>query len=75
MVAELSPEKVRSICDPSLIHCGTTEELVPSNEIIGQERAIRALNFGLGIKERGFNIYVAGLPGTGRTTAAKNFLE
>ena len=75
MVDELSPEKVRSICDPSLIHCKTTKELVPSDEIIGQERAIRALNFGLGIKERGFNIYVAGLPGTGRTTAAKNFLE
>jgi len=75
MVDELSPEKVRSICDPDLIHCKTTEELVPSKEIVGQERAIRALNFGLGIKERGFNIYVAGLPGTGRTTAAKNFLE
>jgi hypothetical protein len=66
MVDELSPEKVRSICDPSLIHCKTTKELVPSNEIIGQERAIRALNFGLGIKERGFNIYVAGLPGSAR---------
>jgi predicted ATP-dependent protease len=75
MVGELSPEKVRSICDPNLIRCRTTEDLVPSKEIIGQERAIRAFNFGLGIKERGFNIYVAGLPGTGRTTAAKNFLE
>ena len=33
------------------------------------------LKFGLGIKERGFNIYVAGFPGTGRTTAVKNFIE
>jgi Cdc6-like AAA superfamily ATPase len=41
----------------------------------GQERAVRALRFGLGIKDRGFNIYVAGYPGTGRTTAVKNFLE
>jgi lon-related putative ATP-dependent protease len=75
MVSELSSVKVRSICDPNLIHCKTTKELVPLREIIGQERAIRALKFGLGIKERGFNIYVAGSPGTGRTTAAKNFLE
>ena len=36
---------------------------------------MRALKFGLGIKERGFNIYVAGLPGTGRTTAVERFLE
>jgi DNA polymerase III delta prime subunit len=48
---------------------------VPLEEIIGQERAVRALKFGLGIKERGFNIYVAGYPGTGRTTAVKNFLD
>jgi lon-related putative ATP-dependent protease len=75
MVGELSPERIRSVFDINLVHCKTTKELVPSQEIIGQERAIRALKFGLSIKERGFNIYVAGLPGTGRTTAAKNFLE
>jgi lon-related putative ATP-dependent protease len=48
---------------------------MPLEEIIGQERAARALRFGLGIKERGFNIYAAGFPGTGRTTAVRNFLE
>jgi lon-related putative ATP-dependent protease len=62
-------------CDPNFIRCETTQELVPLEEIIGQERAARALKFGLGIKERGFNIYAAGFPGTGRTTAVKNFLE
>jgi lon-related putative ATP-dependent protease len=55
--------------------CKTTKELAPLEEIVGQERAVRALKFGLGIKEKGFNIYVAGYPGTGRTTAVKNFLE
>jgi len=55
--------------------CKTTRELAPLEEIIGQERAVRALKFGLGIKEKGFNIYVAGYPGTGRTTAVKNFLD
>ncbi|UCE17022.1 MAG: AAA family ATPase [Candidatus Bathyarchaeota archaeon] len=44
-------------------------------EIVGQERAVRALKFGLDIKKRGFNIYVAGLPGSGRMTAVRDFLE
>jgi lon-related putative ATP-dependent protease len=75
MVNELAPEKLRIKCDPNLIRCETTQELMPLEEIIGQERAARALKFGLGIQERGFNIYAAGFPGTGRTTAVKNFLE
>jgi lon-related putative ATP-dependent protease len=75
MVKELPAEKLRMQCDANLMKCETTQELTPLREIIGQERAVRALKFGLGIKERGFNIYVAGFPGTGRTTAVKNFLE
>jgi lon-related putative ATP-dependent protease len=43
--------------------------------IVGQDRAVKALHFGLGIKDAGFNIYVGGVPGTGRTTAVKRFLE
>lgn len=75
MVSELSPEKARNICDPSLMRCETTRELEPLIEIIGQERAMRALKFGLGIKQRGFNIYVSGVSGTGKTTAVKGYLE
>jgi len=75
MVNELSLERLRRECDPRLMRCETTEEMTPLEGIIGQERAVRALRFGLDIKERGFNIYVAGLPGTGRTTAVKDFLD
>jgi lon-related putative ATP-dependent protease len=75
MVNELSAEKLRRECPTNLMRCETTQGLKPLKEIIGQERAVRALKFGLGIKERGFNVYVAGFPGTGRTTAVKNFLE
>lgn len=57
------------------MHCQSTKDIAPLQEIIGQERAVRALKFGLGINEKGFNIYVAGYPGTGRTTAVRNFLE
>ncbi len=75
MVNELPPEKLRRTCDPNILKCKTTKEITPLQEIIGQERAVRALKFGLSIKDKGFNIYVAGYPGTGRTTAVSNFLE
>jgi len=75
MVNELPPESLRKECDPNVMRCKTTQELVPLSEIIGQERAVRALKFGLGIRDQGFNIYVAGYPGTGRKTAVKNFVE
>jgi lon-related putative ATP-dependent protease len=75
LVHELSIVSLRKTCDPNVMRCQTTEELAPLGEIIGQERAVRALKFGLGIREQGFNIYVAGYPGTGRKTAVKNFVE
>ena len=75
MVNALPVEKLRRECDPSFMQCESTHDLVPSGEIIGQERAVRALKFGLGIKNHGFNMYVAGYPGTGRKTAVKNFVE
>ncbi|MCW3983269.1 MAG: AAA family ATPase [Candidatus Bathyarchaeota archaeon] len=74
-MAKLPVEKLRRICDTSLIHCTSTKELTPLTEIIGQDRAVRALKFGLGIKNHGFNMYVAGYSGTGRKTAVKSFVE
>lgn len=57
------------------MQCESTKNLEPLAEIIGQDRAVRALKFGLGIKTDGFNVYVAGYPGTGRKTAVKAFVE
>jgi hypothetical protein len=71
LVNQLPVEKLRNVCDASFLHCESTKDLVPLSEIIGQERAVRALKFGLGIKDHGFNVYVAGYPGTGRKTAVK----
>ena len=75
MINSLPIEKLRRECPPDLLLCESTKELVPLSQIIGQERAVRALKFGLGIKNHGFNMYVAGYPGTGRKTAVKNFVE
>ncbi len=75
MITKLPVEKLRNVCDANLMRCESTKDLIPLSEIIGQERAVRALKFGLGIKDHGFNMYVAGYPGTGRKTATKNFVE
>jgi lon-related putative ATP-dependent protease len=75
MLRELEPKEVRLLFDTSKLSYKTTAELSPFDEIIGQGRALKALNFGLEIDESGFNIYVAGQPGTGKTTTVKVYLE
>ena len=52
-----------------------TDELVPRSEFIGQDRAIRSLQFGLGVDRPGYNIFVTGLTGTGKTTAIFEHIE
>jgi lon-related putative ATP-dependent protease len=75
MSHEVVIEKLRRICDPQALNCDSSAELSGTKAIIGQSRAAKSLLFGLGIKSLGFNIYVAGLPGTGRTTMVTRFLE
>ena len=75
MVKELTAEQVRLQCNPTVFKCDSTEELRPKDGIIGQDRALSALKFGLNIAKPGFNVYVSGLAGTGRTTAIKSFME
>jgi lon-related putative ATP-dependent protease len=75
MPHELSPEQLRRTFDPHALGIETTEHIEPLEGIIGQRRAVSALQFGLGIQELGFNIYVAGPPGIGKMTAVRSFLE
>lgn len=75
ILAALAPEQLRRTIDPATLGIETTAELAPLDSIIGQHRAISALQFGLGIHEAGFNIYVAGEPGIGKMTAVRAFLE
>lgn len=72
---ELPAELLRWTCDSSLLTFDTTESLGPLGEFIGQDRAIQAIEFGLGIGDSGYNIFVSGMTGTGRTTIIKAFLE
>lgn len=53
----------------------TTEKLKILNEFIGQERALEALSFGIGIKSQGYNLYAMGPPGIGKHSFIKMMLE
>jgi len=75
MAYEVPVEELRNICDPQDLNFSTTDQVEPLVGILGQERALQALRFGLTIQSDGFNVYVAGRPGTGRTKAVMSFLE
>jgi ATP-dependent Lon protease len=72
---EVSVEKLRWQCKPEDLGITSMEGAKPLREIIGQDRALRALRVGLEIAHAGYNIFVTGLPGTGRTTTIKRLLR
>ena len=74
-IKALDPGLLRPFCDPSQFEFKSTEELPELTGIVGQRRAVRALEFGMGMKNDGFNIYVSGVPGTGKFTAARQFID
>lgn len=72
---EVSREKLRWVCDASIFKFKTTADVAPLKGMIEQDRPVRAIRFGLDIDSPGYNIYVSGLTGTGKSTVIKNFLE
>lgn len=72
---EVPVEKLRWRCVPSSLKLNSTDDVEACEGIIGQERAVRAIRLGLEIKSVGYNIFVTGLVGTGRTTTIKHLLE
>ncbi|MDW7761444.1 MAG: AAA family ATPase [Acidobacteriota bacterium] len=72
---ELTADELRWVCTPDIIPFETSDEATPCEEIIGQERALKAIRTGLDIKSLGYNIFITGLVGTGRTTTIKGLLE
>ncbi|MDD5604202.1 MAG: ATP-binding protein [Eubacteriales bacterium] len=72
---ELSHDMLVNRCDPEIFKFSDTSEVEPSNEVIGQERAVRAMEFGLRIRMEGYNIYISGTKGTGKTNYAENHIK
>ena len=67
---ELDYKQLKNVCSPEDFTFQSTAELTPLEGIIGQERAVKAFDFGLAVKMKGYNIYMGGPSGTGKTTYA-----
>ena len=73
--AELAPEELRFSCDTSQFDFTSTAELPALATLVGQDRALKAVNFGVSIPNDGYNIYAMGPPGAGKMYMVTHVLE
>ena len=57
---ELNYKDLRVVCNPNQFEFESTDELDPIDTGIGQDRGIKALEFGLNVEVKGYNIYIEG---------------
>ena len=74
MTAELTPDELRGVCSVDLFQFADTSQLDPLDEVIGQKRAVQAIDFGLNMKSPGYNIFVTGITGTGKSSIVKEII-
>ena len=72
---ELSYKNLKAFCDPKIFDFETTEELTNIETGIGQDRGIKALEFGLSVDIKGYNLYLEGPSGVGKTMYTKHYLD
>lgn len=72
---EVAVEKLRWRLDPATLSFDTTDDLTPLKEIVGQERGVEAFKFGMGMNQRGYNVFVTGTAGTGRMATVRRLLK
>jgi hypothetical protein len=71
---ELNVSDLRLICDPKIFKFKNTSEVKPLDTVIGQERAVQAIDFGLHMQDPGYNIFVTGLASTGKSTIVRDLV-
>jgi lon-related putative ATP-dependent protease len=74
-VQPLPPEKLCQACDPAQFEFETTDELEDLIDVVGQDRAVEAIRFGIGIQRDGYNLFALGPSGTGKRTTIRQFLD
>ena len=72
---ELNYKQLKMTCDPNIFKFDTTEKLSPITTGIGQDRGIKALEFGVNVDIKGYNLYIEGPNGVGKTMYTKNYLR
>lgn len=75
IVTPLTVDALCQLCDPEQFTFETTAELDDLEEVIGQDRAVEAINFSIGIRQEGYNLFALGPNGTGKFTSVSRSLE
>jgi len=71
----LTPDQLYTICDPDELKLSRAGKTADMSDSLGQDRAMEAIRFGVGIKREGYNIFALGAPGTGKHTLVRRHLE
>jgi lon-related putative ATP-dependent protease len=74
-IKELDTKALYQCCDPEQFEFETTADLEDLREVVGQSRAVEALQFGIGIQREGYNIFALGPVGTGKRSLVRQFFE
>lgn len=74
---KVSVEKLRKVCniEEELDFCSSSIDVDSLDGVIGQDRAVQSMEFGLNMSARGYNIFVVGSQGTGKSTYTKNVIS
>jgi len=75
MIDPLAPDALRQRFDPSDLDFDTTDDLPAETQVVGQDRAIEALDFGMNIDAEGYNVFALGPAGTGRRELVQHLLD
>ena len=73
-IAPLNAEQLYAPCAPELIPYQSTAEVTVAVDVVGQDRALAALEFGTGVRRDGYNLFILGTPGAGRHGVVRRFL-
>ncbi|MBN2366236.1 MAG: ATP-dependent protease [Calditrichaeota bacterium] len=74
-ITELKPKQLHKTLSLKLFNFETTDKLEPLKSIIGQERAIKSIQLALEMNHNGYNVFVTGMSGTGRSTIVRDLLK
>ncbi|HEY6013791.1 MAG TPA: Lon-like protease helical domain-containing protein, partial [Candidatus Limnocylindrales bacterium] len=71
----LGPADLRRPTDPASLGFATTADLADLDEVVGQDRAVEAVTFGVRMRREGYNLYALGPEGIGKQHVVRSFLE
>ena len=74
MTVKLTVDDLYKVCRPDVFRFNTTADINELGDLIGQERALKAIDFGLSLPNKGFNIFALGESGTGKSRAIRTIL-